>query len=128
MLGGGVELGVVFCGVVGGVGGCGCGLFPGAGAALPGAGLGALVSGVLGCVGLADGFCGFDPFGAASGVGLVGVVSGVGLVGLASGVGLVGVVSGVGLEGVDVLPGAGAAVPGVGAAVPGVGATVPAGV
>jgi hypothetical protein len=104
MLGGGGVLGVVFCGVVGCVGGCG--LFPGA--VFPGAVLGAFVSGVLGCVG--DVFCG--------------VVSGVGLVGAVSGVGLVGVDSGVGLDG-DVAPGVGAAVSGVGAAVPGVGAAVP---
>src|SRR5262249_53110844 len=119
MLGGGGELGVVFCGVDGCVGGCGCGLFPGAGAVFPGAVLGVLVSG-----GPDELSCGFDPFGVVSGVGLVGVASGVGLVCVVSGVGLVGIVSGVGLDRADGLPGVGAAVPGAGAAVPGVGAAV----
>ena len=46
---------MVFCGAVGGVGGCDWG------AVFPGAVLGAFVSGVLGGAGLGDVFCGFDP-------------------------------------------------------------------
>lgn len=110
MVGGGVDPGVVFCGVVGCVGDCGGGFV------LPGAGVvfGVPLPGVDGCVGV------------VCGVGLVGVVSGVGLVGVVSGVGALGLVCGVVLSGVGAaVPGAGAAVPGAGAAVPGAGAAVP---